>query len=360
MVENQLSLRGEFANLDDIEADYADERAAVSEYWITSYGIDYDVEGIVRRIRKKDIDFPGFQRNYVWDNRRASRFIESLLLRLPVPGIFLYREPENQRQLVIDGQQRLETLRRFYDGFFDDSEFALTDVREAFNGYRYIDLAEKDRRKLDDSIIHATVVRQDKPDDGGSSKYEIFERLNSYSSPLSPQEIRAAIYAGSFNSLLLEMNDQENWRKLFGKLDKRARDVELILRFLALYYKSDSYSSPMKSFLNSFMYEHRDIQQCLSSEMRRVFDETTATILNKIGKDAFRPNRRINAAAADALMVGIARRLERGNICSDIAEQYQKLKEATGFQASIASGTSQTANVRLRLDIATNTFADVE
>lgn len=72
MVEKQLALQGEFEDFGEIVADYANEPVTVSEYWITSYGIDYDVEGIVRRIRKKDIDFPGFQRNYVWDISRAS------------------------------------------------------------------------------------------------------------------------------------------------------------------------------------------------------------------------------------------------------------------------------------------------
>lgn len=359
MVEKQLAFQGEFEDFGEIVADYADEPVTVSEYWITSYGIDYDVEGIVRRIRKKDIDFPGFQRNYVWDISRASRFIESLLLKLPVPGIFLYREPDSQKQIVIDGQQRLETLRRFYEGTFDNSDFALDGVREPFNGYRYADFTDEARRKLDDSIIHATVIRQDKPDDSGSSKFEIFERLNSYATPLSPQEIRAAIYDGSFNSLLLKMNDQVQWRNLFGKHDKRARDVELILRFLALYYEKE-YQSPMKSFLNSFMSSHREIQESRAREMWRVFDATTTTILNKIGVHAFRPNRRINAAAADALMVGIARRLERGEICSDITEQYQCLKGIKNFQESIAAGTSQSANVSIRLQIATEIFADVE
>src|SRR5215210_7821651 len=83
------------------------------KYSITSYGADYPVDSLVKRLREKDIFVPPFQRAYVWDARRASKFVESLLLGLPVPGIFLSREDDSGRLLVIDGQQRLRTLEYF-------------------------------------------------------------------------------------------------------------------------------------------------------------------------------------------------------------------------------------------------------
>jgi len=93
-----------------IEADYPEETVDVKQYSITGYGVDYDVEGIVKRYKRGDIEIPKFQRTYVWPVKRASRFIESLLMGLPVPGIFLYREKGSQKLRVIDGQQRLMTL----------------------------------------------------------------------------------------------------------------------------------------------------------------------------------------------------------------------------------------------------------
>ena len=99
--------------------DANDDNTVVPErYDITSFGADYDVEGLVRRLQRGDIFIPSFQRNYVWNQSLASRFIESLLLGLPIPGIFLARETESNKLIVIDGQQRLRTLQFFYDGFF--------------------------------------------------------------------------------------------------------------------------------------------------------------------------------------------------------------------------------------------------
>src|SRR5256714_15410421 len=116
------------AVLDDIEEkeeiQVEDETAedptvAPIQYDISSFGADYDVEGLVKRLERGDILIPPFQRNYVWSFKDASRFIESLLLGLPVPGIFLAKESDSNRLLVLDGQQRLKTLQVFYNGFFN-------------------------------------------------------------------------------------------------------------------------------------------------------------------------------------------------------------------------------------------------
>jgi uncharacterized protein with ParB-like and HNH nuclease domain len=113
-------------------------------YDVTSYGSDPDVEGLVRRIKRGDILIPPFQRDYVWRQPEASRFIESLLLGLPVPGIFFATDPETNKLLVIDGQQRLKSLLFFYDGYFnprpDDKRrrvFNLVKVQEPFEGKTY-------------------------------------------------------------------------------------------------------------------------------------------------------------------------------------------------------------------------------
>src|SRR5258706_1292849 len=100
-----------------VEDESAEEPAvAPIQYDISSFGADYDVEGLVKRLERGDILIPPFQRNYVWSFKDASRFIESLLLGLPVPGIFLAKEPDSNRLLVLDGQQRLKTLQTSYNG----------------------------------------------------------------------------------------------------------------------------------------------------------------------------------------------------------------------------------------------------
>ena len=193
-----------------------DDENTVFRYAITSYGADYPVDGLVKRIKAGSIYVPTFQRAYVWSLRDASRFIESLLLGLPVPGVFLSREEDTGKLLVIDGQQRLRTLDYFYRGLFEPTkrEFALEGVQSKYQGRTYERLDPEDRLHLDDSIIHATVVRQDVPSDDDSSIYLVFERLNTGGKVLSPQEIRAALYHGEFNDALQTLNGTTAWREV--------------------------------------------------------------------------------------------------------------------------------------------------
>ncbi|MFY9984206.1 MAG: DUF262 domain-containing protein, partial [Chthoniobacterales bacterium] len=154
---------------DDEIVDSLDEAAEVIQftYSITSYGADYPVDSLVKRVAANDIivptfehheqlpnDLDAFQREYVWTRTKADRFIESLLLGLPVPGIFLVKEPSG-RFLVLDGHQRLFTLRAFCNGIIQGREYRLQGVQERFLDKTYADLDVEDRRRIDDSIIHA-------------------------------------------------------------------------------------------------------------------------------------------------------------------------------------------------------------
>ena len=108
---------------DDTETDdVAGEVVKSVRYRITSYGIDFDVAGLVRRLDQGSVFVPPFQREFVWSRKRASQFVESLLLGLPVPGVFLTQESDTEKMMVIDGQQRLKTLQFFYDGFFQGQQ----------------------------------------------------------------------------------------------------------------------------------------------------------------------------------------------------------------------------------------------
>jgi hypothetical protein len=287
-----------------------------------------------------------------------------LLLGLPVPGIFLSREFESQKLLVIDGQQRLRTLHFFYEGIFADSgkEFRLQGISSQFKGTSYKTLSDEDRRRLDDSIIHATIVKQDEPSDDNSSIFHIFERLNSGGLQLQSQEIRSAVFQGPFNNLLKALNRNSAWRKLFGPTHRRMRDQELILRFFALYFDGDRYSQTIKEFLNTFMGKHRNLKSLDRQELNDIFSHACSAILRGIGEDAFKPSRAVNAAVFDAVMVGIARRLEQGPISDHekLRENHSRLLEDARFTKVIESGTSNEENVRRRLELATEAFEGVD
>lgn len=186
-------------------------------FTITSYGADYPVDAIVKRMRTKAYFVPPFQRMFIWTQKQASRFIESLLLGLPVPGIFVFKEDDSNRHLIIDGQQRLKSLEAFYNGTLRDRAFRLQDVREPWKGKTYEELDEEDQLRLDDSIVHTTVFRQENPEDDNQSVYEVFERINSGGMKLSAQEIRSCVNYGPATKLLSELNCNQDWRAVFGR-----------------------------------------------------------------------------------------------------------------------------------------------
>ena len=107
--------------VEDMIDDFMEEEEDVFRYSITSYGVDYTVDRIVDRLNKGAILIPEFQRKYVWSLKDASRFIESLILGLPVPGVFFSQEKGTNKMLVIDGQQRLKSLQFFYSKNSEDN-----------------------------------------------------------------------------------------------------------------------------------------------------------------------------------------------------------------------------------------------
>lgn len=356
---------------DDAVVDEAahDEAVAPVRYEISSYGIDFDVRGLVDRMREEKVFVPEFQRSFVWRLPDSSRFIESLLLGLPVPGIFLAKEPDSQKMFVIDGQQRLRSLQFFYDGVFkpDPSRgsqrvFRLTNVQESYNGLRYTDLDERSRQILDDSVIHATVVKQDSPRDDDTSIYHVYERLNSGGRRLHPQEIRTAIYHGPLIEAIKQANKLPSWRQLFGPTSARLKDEEMILRFMALHEDLETYERPMEEFLSRYARVNRNRRQVDLGELVQLFTRSMDTILTSLGEPAFRPERNFNAAVFDSVSLGIASAIETGTISrpTAIKRAFTKLLATQAYQQAISRSTADKAFVVRRLKAARRAFANAK
>lgn len=353
---------------DDDEKQIYDETEVIDEsidenipiqYAITSYGADYPVESIVKKLQKGTIFVPPFQRQYVWTVTRASRFVESLLLGLPVPGIFLSKEPETEKLLVIDGQQRLKSLQFYYKGIFKEREFKLEGVEDRFEGKTYKTLNAEDKLRLDDSIIHATIIKQDEPSEDQSSIFHIFERLNTGGITLLPQEIRACIFHGNFNDLLADLIKDNNWRIIYGKPSIRLKDQELALRFFALYFDGKKYHRPFKEFLNEFMAGNRDLKKYPAKLLSNKFINAIDIIAKNLKNKAFRFEKGINAALYDAVMVGLSHRLDKNNKIdeSKFKKRYKELLGNDEFQSACQTGTSDEAKVEARIRIATKYFS---
>ena len=335
-----------------------DEIADPIRYIISSYGADMPVDGLISRLDREDIFIPEFQRNFVWTLAQASRFVESLLLGLPVPGIFLFKEPETQKLMVVDGQQRLQSLRKFYEGHFEERKFKLIGVGQEFENRTYDDLSASDRIRIDDSIIHATIFQQAEPGNDRSSIYSVFERLNTGGTPLTQQEIRACVYRGKLDKLLSELAEDPSWRELYGKKNSRKKDEEIILRFFSLYFNIEGYERSMKQFLNMFMDENRNPGREREDDLRKLFTKTVKVAAEGLARKAFRPERAFNVAVADAALVGLAHRLEKGKILdySALGSRHEELLERLRDEDLHTVGTSRKDRVIKRIQYAREAY----
>ena len=331
-------------------------------YSISSYGADYSVDVLIKRLEKGQIIVPPFQRRYVWDIKKASRFIESLILGLPVPGIFLSRDSSDKTQvsnkmLIIDGQQRLLTLQRFYKGRFEDKVFKLSGICEELNGRTYEELSVDDQGRLDDAIIHATIIKQETPEEDDSSIYMVFERLNTGGMLLQPQEIRACIFYGTFNDLLNRLIQNENWRSLFRKENPRMKEQEMLLRFFALFYHYDEYKKGLKKLLNDFMCHNRNCQQYDADTLSDLFNSSLNLIVQAIGREAFRKANAVNAAVFDSMMIGVAKRLAISPLSvEECRAKYERLMSDDEYIDFTFGATADEKKVKGRINKAIDVF----
>lgn len=340
----------ELALAEGVEDESLLEDEQIKQFSITSYGADYTVDSLVKRMRASAFKIPSFQRRFVWSQKHASRFIESLLMGLPIPSIFLYKEAETNQHLVIDGQQRLTTLQAFYDGNFGERKFRLSGVMEPWNGKTYDDLDTADQLKIDDSVVHAIIFRQDSPNDVLDSIFYVFERINSGGIRLSPQEIRNCIAAGPFVALVKELNLHPSWRNIFGgEPNRRAKDEELIIRFFAMLKDGDAYQKPMAKFLNERSAAYNLLDEASLGAMSKVFKQTADFIWSSLGSAAFRPNRPLNAAVFDAVMPAVAMKLAQGDFSPEqLKDAYHRLLLDAEFMRVSERATSDEEAVKTR------------
>jgi uncharacterized protein with ParB-like and HNH nuclease domain len=287
--------------------------------------------------------------------------IESFLLGLPVPAIFLFTDEVNNEQLVIDGQQRLMSVVYFFDGYFGEADkggrkkvFRLTGLNEKspYHNKTYAELEDSNQaafNKLNDSVLRAFVVKQLTPN-GNTSVYHIFERLNTGGTQLVGQEIRNCVYHGEFNNLLCELNKYENWRKIFGSTSshRRQKDVELILRFFAFYEKGDSYERPIKDFMSNFMREnqHMDIEK--REGFKDLFKATCDQIVALLGEKPFNIWSGLNVAVFDSTFTVLA----KNGFPADLKERFRNLKQDEDFVKGVRGATADESIVELRMSLA--------
>lgn len=269
-------------NLDILDDEMVDDESLypIENFKLTTTPNDFNISTIISFLDAGVFVIPDFQRNYVWDINKASKLIESLLIGLPIPQMFLYEKSRN-KFYIIDGQQRLMSIYFFVKGrfpkpkarlkfkensntqghflapnflendeYFSDFKLKLDSKtnpnNNRFHDEKYITLEIEDKTTLDLATIRNMVIKPSIENPNNvESMFEIFNRLNSGGMNLNYQEIRMSLYHSPFLQKLVDMNKEVIWRNKLGKPDPdlRLKDVEMILRLFSILFSGYSPSN---------------------------------------------------------------------------------------------------------------------
>lgn len=362
----------------------------IKPYQVDCLPNDYNISVLMNLIQRGYLKFPSFQRNYVWKKEMASKFIESIIIGLPIPQVFLFEQGRNDF-LVIDGQQRLVSIylfrnKRFpkndlgraiirkylakgkeippeelYGSNFENFELKLPSAsgeRNPLNGIIYDTLpkgADFDYKAHFDfnRTIRTMTIRQVEPDEDDSSMFEIFSRLNSGGVSLKPQEIRMSLFYSPFYERVLELNLHSKWRLFLGKKepDLHMNEVEVLVRAFAMLEMHDKYKSPMSSFLNKFSEDAKKFDDKKIEELSDLFYDFWKSC-DELDKDSFKNEKgKFVISHFDAVFVAVCELIrEKGlNGKKIVKESLSNLKSDREFFNASQQRTAQTAHVKDRI-----------
>lgn len=293
------------------------------------YGADFSVDELVRMMEQKQITVPQFQRGFVWSKENASRFIEYILLGLPVSGLYMLEDRENDAYHIVDGHQRLRSLTFFYRGYWaDGSVFALRGVDEQrLKGKTYESLDADDRYFLDNALIRATIFKVENPEDPQLFT-RVFEIQNTAGVKLSRQEIELASLHDPLRELVRRLNEHRCWAGLVGNYPTVDPD-QLILRFLTLSSQGLP-QRPVSELVSAFIKKHNDLDHVTAQEFDSSFVSTMCVIRDRLGPEAFRVRGKFRTLLFDAVTIGIDHRLKKGPILDGeaLGEVHSRLRDA--------------------------------
>ncbi|ESU32722.1 hypothetical protein G3A_09980 [Bacillus sp. 17376] len=373
------------------DAETADEYV-FNEYDITSSPNDFNILTIYNFLESGVVKIPSFQRNFVWDIVRASKLIESLIIGLPIPQIFLYEEARN-KFLVIDGQQRLMSIYYFMKQRFPrkdkrtklgnifDKEGKIPDeILESSEYFRpfKLKLADKPGRpnklknltyetlgeyktNFDLRTVRNIIIKQNHPEEDNSSIYEIFYRLNSGGLNLRPQEIRSSLHHSKFDDMLKRINIDEKWRRLLGQPnpDLRLKDIEILLRGFAMLYEGESYRAPMVNFLNKFANTSQKFDDKEIEYLEKLFYSFLNSCEQLEPTAFYTKTGKFNISTFEAVFTATCQPyLKEKSLVDHYIQQknIQELRENPEFVEATHSATASSDNVKLRLKIAQETL----
>lgn len=372
------------------ELDEVREDPAIKEYDITSTPNDFNISTLFNLIDNGVIKMPPFQRNYVWDIKRASKLIESIILGLPVPQVFLYEKGKNNFY-VIDGQQRLlsiyffvkqrfptkegrQVLRDFLTGNESINSAVLSDDRYFSNfALSLPSPVITEKNKLDKlkyetlgdykhtfdylRTVRSVVIKQNEPDDEDSSIYEIFNRLNTGGQNLTSQEIRMSLFYSEFYQMLLDVNKNQRWRNILGQeaIDLHFKDVEILVRIFAMLYLHKDYQASMTRFLNRFSKAASSFSDESIKYLGELFESFLSSCSELSSKDFYSTNGKFNISLFESVFVATTepffkeKELVTGNVT---VSSLATLKGNSDFLAATRDSVASRRSVQTRIDLA--------
>lgn len=252
------------------------------EFFATPY--DPPVKSLIQEMQDNELIVrPSFQRAAVWDQTRNSRFVESILLNIPIPNLF-FAEDDDKTKVVVDGQQRLLALKHFRENRFP---LRGLEALAPLNGKRFEDLTERQQKMFSNRTLRCLLISA-KSD--SEIRFQVFERLNQGGVPLNAQEVRHCVYRGPLNDLLHEVVKDTAWLNAIGRAEPSARmiDCELVLRFLCFKERIGRYTPPLKGFLNSYMRDIREVSPEAGEALKVSVVSSAAKVANVFGEKSFR------------------------------------------------------------------------
>lgn len=352
--------------------DAGDEETVISQKdnkIFTSMG-DLEIDSLHNKQKRGRLILqPDFQRQYVWDSIKASKLIESAILGIPLPIIYLSEEKDG-KEYVIDGQQRLTSFFSYIDGAFPDGKpFKLSslNVCNDLSGKKFSDLSEELQDKVRYYKIRAITFQKDSSE---TLKFEIFERLNTGSVQLNDQELRNCLYRGKLNQALKDMAADADFMYICGlkSPDKRMKDRELVLRFCAFFHKTYlNYKAPIRDFLNAEASEKRDLSDKELQDVRTAFKNACQIIRSLFDQHAFKrfykgkegqingywEPKKFNTSLYDILMYSFAKE-DKNKVYQNLDAVREALislmTEDQDFVDSIELSTSSVQAVTTRFD----------
>jgi uncharacterized protein with ParB-like and HNH nuclease domain len=297
-----------------------------------------------------------FQRRRIWDDSKASRLIESLLINIPIPVCY-FAELEDGSCSVIDGQQRLTAIYRYMN-----NEFSLASlrIRNDLNGKIFSNLGVSDRRSIEHRSLRCILIlKKSDPE----ILFDVFDRLNVSSVKLNRQELRNSLYKGDLSQLIRELAENETFKKARRAvdLDKRMNDYELILRFFAFHFNGSNYQSDLAKFLDDYLRLGQKLSSEIIDEHRQVFLKTIGNVYDVFESNSFRRydcnrqvwNNSLNRAIYDVAMLPFSTLLSSHIIeeKNKILHVFKEMCENPEFQTAITSSPETITHIQSRLNI---------